>query len=121
VGHRSPQKKSPPGILADAAAAYAFAIARYSAEQIVLWGESLGSAVAIALAADKPVGRLCVLSGAPADQPLHPPFNLESFTSHASQFAARSPTDSVPSDKMLPAPAPSCHNYRAEVTGNWRW
>src|SRR5215472_15180068 len=46
------------GILADAAAAYAFAIARYSAERIVLWGESLGSAVAITLAADKPVGRI---------------------------------------------------------------
>jgi fermentation-respiration switch protein FrsA (DUF1100 family) len=29
-----------------------------AAERIVLWGESLGSAVAIALAADKPVGRL---------------------------------------------------------------
>jgi hypothetical protein len=29
-----------------------------SAERIVLWGESLGSAVAIALAADKPVGRI---------------------------------------------------------------
>jgi fermentation-respiration switch protein FrsA (DUF1100 family) len=46
------------GILADAAAAYAFATARYSAVRIVLWGESLGSAVAIALAADKPVGRI---------------------------------------------------------------
>ena len=46
------------GILVDAAAACAFAIARYSAERIVLWGESLGSAVAIALAADKPVGRI---------------------------------------------------------------
>ena len=42
----------------DAAAACAFAIARYSAERIVLWGESLGSAVAIAVAADKPVGRI---------------------------------------------------------------
>jgi pimeloyl-ACP methyl ester carboxylesterase len=46
------------GLIEDAAAAYAFAIARYSAERIVLWGESLGSAIAIALAADKPVGRL---------------------------------------------------------------
>ena len=46
------------GLLADAAAAYAFAIARYPADRIVLWGESLGSAVAIALAADKPVGRM---------------------------------------------------------------
>jgi fermentation-respiration switch protein FrsA (DUF1100 family) len=41
------------GLLADAAAAYEFAIARYSAERIVLWRESLGSAVAIAVAADK--------------------------------------------------------------------
>jgi hypothetical protein len=48
------------GLLADAAAAYAFAIARYPAERIVLWGESLGSAVAIALTADKPVGRLVI-------------------------------------------------------------
>jgi fermentation-respiration switch protein FrsA (DUF1100 family) len=32
------------GLTADAAAAYAFAIARYPAERIVLWGESLGSA-----------------------------------------------------------------------------
>src|SRR5215472_13014432 len=38
------------GLLADAAAAYTFAIARYPADRIVLWGESLGSAVAIALA-----------------------------------------------------------------------
>ena len=47
-----------PGLFEDAAAAYAFAIARYPAERIVVWGESLGSAVAIALAADKPVGRI---------------------------------------------------------------
>jgi pimeloyl-ACP methyl ester carboxylesterase len=46
------------GLLADAAAACVFAIARYPAERIVLWGESIGSAVAIALAADKPVGRI---------------------------------------------------------------
>jgi uncharacterized protein len=45
------------GLLADAAAAYEFAIARYPAERIVLWGESLGSAVAIAVAADNPIGR----------------------------------------------------------------
>ncbi len=42
----------------DAAAAYAFATARYPAERIVLWGESLGCALALALAAEKPVGRL---------------------------------------------------------------
>src|SRR4029077_18673722 len=46
------------GLIEDAATAYSFAVARYPAERIVLWGESLGSAVAIALAADKPVGRL---------------------------------------------------------------
>jgi uncharacterized protein len=46
------------GLIADAAAAYAFAIARYSAVRIVSWGESLGSALAIALAAEKPVGKV---------------------------------------------------------------
>src|SRR5262249_42438997 len=46
------------GLMADAAAAYVFAIARYPAERIVLWGESLGSALAIALAAEKPVGKV---------------------------------------------------------------
>ena len=46
------------GLIADAAAAYAFAIARYPVERIVLWGESIGSAVAIALAAENPVGKL---------------------------------------------------------------
>src|SRR5215469_11558664 len=34
------------GLLKDAAAAYAFAIGRYPAERIVLWGESHGSALA---------------------------------------------------------------------------
>ena len=46
------------GLIADAEAAYAFAAARYSTQQIVLWGESLGSGVAVALAAEKPVGRV---------------------------------------------------------------
>ena len=46
------------GLVEDAAAAYAFAIARYPAERIVLWGESLGSALALALAAEKSVGHL---------------------------------------------------------------
>ena len=45
------------GLIADARAAYAFAAARYPAERIVLWGESLGTGVAVALAAEKPVGR----------------------------------------------------------------
>src|SRR5215471_1024071 len=46
------------GLAEDAATAYSFAVARYPAERIVLWGESLGSALAIALAAEKPVGHL---------------------------------------------------------------
>ena len=50
------------GLLADADAAYAFAIARYPAERIVLWGESLGSGVAVALAAKRKVGRILLES-----------------------------------------------------------
>jgi len=49
---------SEPGLIADAEAAYAFATAHYPTSQIVLWGESLGSGVAVALAAEKPVGRV---------------------------------------------------------------
>jgi fermentation-respiration switch protein FrsA (DUF1100 family) len=46
------------GLLLDAAAAYDFAAARYSADRIVVWGFSLGSGVAVALAAQRPVGKL---------------------------------------------------------------
>jgi len=46
------------GLIADAEAAYAFAAARYPAQQIALWGESLGSGVVVALASEKPVGRV---------------------------------------------------------------
>jgi len=46
------------GLLADAAAAYEFAAARYPADRIVLFGESLGTGVAIALAAERKVSRL---------------------------------------------------------------
>src|SRR5882724_9538261 len=46
------------GLLQDAAAAYAFTTARYSADRIVVWGFSLGTGVAVALAADQPVGKL---------------------------------------------------------------
>jgi len=45
------------GLIEDARAAYAFAAERYP-DRIVLWGESLGSGVAIALAAEKPVAKL---------------------------------------------------------------
>jgi fermentation-respiration switch protein FrsA (DUF1100 family) len=46
------------GLITDADAAYAFAAAHYPAKEIVPWGESLGSGVAVALAATKPVGRI---------------------------------------------------------------
>lgn len=46
------------GLIEDARAAYAYAAERYPAERIALWGESLGTAVAIALGAEKPVSRL---------------------------------------------------------------
>jgi fermentation-respiration switch protein FrsA (DUF1100 family) len=48
------------GLIADAQAAYRFAAGRYPSQQLVLWGESLGSGVAIALAAERPVGRMIV-------------------------------------------------------------
>lgn len=46
------------GLLQDAAAAYVFTSARYEAERIVVWGFSLGTGVAVALAAEHPVGKL---------------------------------------------------------------
>jgi fermentation-respiration switch protein FrsA (DUF1100 family) len=46
------------GLLQDAAAAYAFTTARYGADRIVVWGFSLGTGVAVALAAEQPVGSL---------------------------------------------------------------
>ena len=44
------------GLIEDAKAAYAFSVAHYPAERLVLWGESLGSALALMLAAENPVG-----------------------------------------------------------------
>jgi hypothetical protein len=46
------------GLMQDAQAAYAFAVVRYGARRLALWGESLGTGVAVALAAEKPIGRL---------------------------------------------------------------
>jgi pimeloyl-ACP methyl ester carboxylesterase len=46
------------GLLADGAAAYEFAAARYPSSQIVSWGYSLGSGVAVVLATTYPVGGL---------------------------------------------------------------
>jgi fermentation-respiration switch protein FrsA (DUF1100 family) len=51
-------RPSEQGLLQDAAAAYAFTSARYSADRIVVWGFSLGTGVAVALAAEYPVGKL---------------------------------------------------------------
>jgi fermentation-respiration switch protein FrsA (DUF1100 family) len=50
------------GLLHDAAAAYAFTAQRYGAERIVLWGESLGTGVAVAVAAEHPVARVLLES-----------------------------------------------------------
>jgi fermentation-respiration switch protein FrsA (DUF1100 family) len=46
------------GLLIDAATAYEFAAARYPSARIVVWGESLGTGVAVGLAAERPIGRL---------------------------------------------------------------
>jgi len=46
------------GLLTDAAAAYGFTIERYAAGRIVVWGFSLGSGVAVAVASEHPIGRL---------------------------------------------------------------
>jgi fermentation-respiration switch protein FrsA (DUF1100 family) len=51
-------KPSEAGLIDDARAAYAFAAARYPASRLVLWGESLGTGVALALAAEKPVAKV---------------------------------------------------------------
>ena len=51
-------KPSEQGLLRDAAAAYAFTSSRYRTDRIVVWGFSLGSGVAVALAAEQPVGKL---------------------------------------------------------------
>ena len=54
----STDRPSEAGLIADARAAYDFAAKRYGAERILLWGESLGSGVALALAAERPVARI---------------------------------------------------------------
>jgi fermentation-respiration switch protein FrsA (DUF1100 family) len=46
------------GLLQDAEAAYAFAIEHYSPERIVVWGFSLGTGPATALAANRRIGKL---------------------------------------------------------------
>jgi uncharacterized protein len=46
------------GLLLDAAAAYEFAAARYAPDRIAVWGFSLGTGPAVALAAKRPIGKL---------------------------------------------------------------
>lgn len=51
-------KPSEQGLILDAGAAYDFARARYPAKRIVLFGESLGTGVAVALASEHEIGAL---------------------------------------------------------------
>lgn len=51
-------RPSEQGLLLDAKAAYGFATARYAEDRIVLWGFSLGSAVAVALGAEHEIGKV---------------------------------------------------------------
>jgi hypothetical protein len=51
-------KPTEAGVLNDGAAAYAFAATHYPPERIVPWGYSLGTGVAVAIAANHPVGKL---------------------------------------------------------------
>jgi hypothetical protein len=46
------------GLLQDAAAAYAFTTERYGADRIVVWGFSLGTGVAVAIASEHKIGKL---------------------------------------------------------------
>jgi fermentation-respiration switch protein FrsA (DUF1100 family) len=55
-------RPSEAGLIADAEATYAFAAARYPPARIVPWGESLGTGVAVALAAGRPVAKLILES-----------------------------------------------------------
>ena len=51
-------RPSEAGLIEDARATYAYAAKRYPTAHLVLWGESLGTGVAVALAAEKQVARL---------------------------------------------------------------
>jgi fermentation-respiration switch protein FrsA (DUF1100 family) len=55
---RSTGSPSEEGLLEDAAAAYAFTAERYESDRIVTWGFSLGTGVAVAVAAEHPVAKL---------------------------------------------------------------
>jgi len=47
-----------PGLILDALAAYDYAVARYAPVRIVVWGFSLGTGPAVALASERQIGRL---------------------------------------------------------------
>jgi fermentation-respiration switch protein FrsA (DUF1100 family) len=51
-------RPSEAGLHTDAETAYAFAATRYPASRLVAWGESLGTGVAVALVAERPVAGL---------------------------------------------------------------
>lgn len=46
------------GLIIDGIAAYEFAVKRYTAARVSLWGESLGTGVAVAVASEAPVAKL---------------------------------------------------------------
>jgi fermentation-respiration switch protein FrsA (DUF1100 family) len=50
------------GLIADARATHDFALTRYTPDRLVLWGESLGTGVAVALASERPVARVLLES-----------------------------------------------------------
>jgi uncharacterized protein len=51
-------RPSEAGLAIDAETAYAFAVGRYGADRLAIWGESLGTGVAVALAAERPASHL---------------------------------------------------------------
>jgi uncharacterized protein len=46
------------GLILDALASYEYAVARYAPERLVVWGFSLGTGPAVALASEQPIGKL---------------------------------------------------------------
>lgn len=51
-------RPSEDGLIADGVAAYEFAVKHYTPARVALWGESLGTGVAVAVAAEAPVAKL---------------------------------------------------------------
>jgi fermentation-respiration switch protein FrsA (DUF1100 family) len=47
-----------PGLILDALAAYDYAVARYAPERLIVWGFSLGTGPAVALASERPIAKL---------------------------------------------------------------